>query len=66
MGSTRVEWLALLFAGFPSDSVALAFTESVIVPVAVGVLTIMARALSPETSLSMLHVTSWFDCAQVP
>jgi len=66
MGSTRVEWLAPLFAGFPSNSVALAFTESVIVPVVMGVTTMLAKALSPETSLLMLHVTTWFDWAQVP
>ena len=47
-----------------SDSVAVTVAVVVAVPVDVGITTVVAVALSPDTSLLIVHVTTRFDDAQ--
>ena len=56
--------LLLPAAGSDSSAVTLAVVEAV--PTEVGITTVVSVALSPDTNLPMLHVTTRFDDTQFP
>lgn len=58
--------MVLLLPVAGSDSVAVTVAVVVAVPVDVGITTVVAVALSPDTSLLIVHVTTRFDDAQPP